>query len=308
VSYAVIGHSSFSGGAFFAHLLRTHPRMALLGLSRPHFDLNKYEAFDLKDVLKQNKPEIIVNFAALNMVGESWKHAQDYYRTNVLGVTRLADWLAGQKWLKKFVQVSTPEVYGATLTQLDETAPFSPSTPYAVSRAAADMHLQALHREYGFPVCFTRSVNVYGPRQQPYRLIPKTVLKILRGEKLQLHGGGRSERSFLHVDDMAEAIRLVAENGKPGATYHAAGSQLIEIRQVVQNVANELGASLSDVIEETPERPGKDPAYWLNDSKIRNELGWSPQIPFFGDGLTKTIQWFRTNAYRYESLEYEHRA
>jgi dTDP-glucose 4,6-dehydratase len=303
VRYAVIGANSFTGRAFVDHLNCNDVTM----LMRPAHDLNDGQF--VAGFLLGVKPDIIVNFAALNMVGESWQHAQDYYRTNVLGVTRLADWLVGKPWLKKFVQVSTPEVYGATHQLLDESAPFRPSTPYAVSRAAADLHLAALHREHGFPVCFTRSVNVYGPRQQPYRLIPKTVLKVLRGERLMLHGGGASMRSFLHVEDMAEAIRLVAEKGAPGATYHCAGSELIEIRDVVASILAQCGAKWSECVEATPERPGKDPAYLLDDSKIRRELGWAPKVPF-DTGLFATVGWFQENAALYagKPLEYEHRA
>lgn len=306
MKYAVIGANSFTGRAFCYHLLRETGR-APLPLTRPEFDLN--DSGTIEAELHKHQPDVVVNFAALNMVGESWRHAQDYYQANVVGVSRVADFLAQQRWLKKFVQVSTPEVYGATLEHLTEDAPFRPSTPYAVSRAAADLHLAALFREHGLPVCFTRSVNVYGPRQQPYRLIPKTVLKVLRGERLQLHGGGNSKRSFLHVDDMARAIQVVAEHGVPGRAYHCAGEALARINAVVQAICNELGVGYDDAVEDVPDRPGKDPAYWLDDSRIRAGLGWAPRIAF-AQGLADTVAWFKDNAGRYEgkALEYEHRA
>jgi dTDP-glucose 4,6-dehydratase len=306
MNYAVLGANSFTGRAFCYHLLRATGR-APLPLTRPEFDLN--DSGVIEAALLQAKPDVVVNFAALNMVGESWRYAQDYYRTNVLGLARLADFLAGQRWLKKFVQVSTPEVYGATLEQLSEGAPFRPSTPYAVSRAAGDLHLAALFREHGFPVCFTRSVNVYGPRQQPYRLIPKTVLKVLRGEPLLLHGGGESKRSFLHVEDMARAIQAVAEHGVPGKAYHCAGNELTRIDAVVQAVCNELQVGYDDVVQHAPERPGKDPAYWLDDARMRQGLAWAPKI-HFAQGLADTVAWFKANAARYagKPLEYEHRA
>ena len=301
---AVLGANSFSGASFVAHAARAGHEV--MPLQRPHHDLNtRLEA--IVEAVRENQPDVFVNFAALNMVAESWAHFQDYYQTNVIGIARLADCLRNLG-LKRFVQVSTPEVYGNTAGEerpLAEGAPFAPSTPYAVSRAAADMHLRALHRLHGFPVCFTRSVNVYGPGQQPYRLIPKTVLSILRGEKLPLDGGGRSCRAFIHARDMAAAILAVAERGRPGEDYHIATGYEIAIREVVKRVCELMGARFQDAVHEVSERPGKDRAYRLDDRKIRNELGWQESVPFQA-GLTETVAWFRARA-DHRSLAYEHR-
>lgn len=298
---AVLGARSFSGHAFVG--LAKKEGHEVLELNRPEHDMNtRLEA--LVASVRDFQPDRFVNFAALNMVGESWAHYQDYYRTNVIGVANVAAALRQMPWLKHFVQVSTPEVYGTTETMLKEDAPFNPSTPYAVSRAAADLHLDALAHAYGFPVSFTRSVNVYGPEQQPYRIIPKTVLAIMRGQKLKLHGGGRSERSFIHIDDMAEAIMTVAQVG--AGTYHVSGSPLVSIRELVQAICRLCGAAFEDVVEEDTERLGKDMAYRLDDSKLREELGWLPLIDL-PTGLARTVEWFKTHAADYASLEYEHR-
>lgn len=302
---AVLGAGSFSGAAFVAHAEACG--YDVLQLLRPRHDVNVGIQEIMRDV-SDWRPTHFVNFAALNMVGESWEYASDYYLTNVIGISRLADRL--QRWgkLRKFVQVSTPEVYGATGTFLAEDAPFNPSTPYAVSRAAADMHLRALHRLNGFPVCFTRTVNVYGPGQQAYRIIPKTVLKIARGERLKLHGGGVSTRAFIHIRDVAEAILRVARGGEPGHSYHISHPIQISIRDLVAKICHGMGAAFEEAVEDDAERPGKDMAYQLCDQKIRAELDFTSRIPL-GLGLSETVAWFRARAGEYagRSLEYEHR-
>lgn len=327
-TWAVVGASSFSGAAFCRRLLQRGHTVSWL--SRPVYDLN-HSLPDLLVRLDEMRPDYVVNFAALNMVAESWAHWADYYRTNVIGVCGLAQGLLDKTWLRRFVQVSTPEVYGDTASSgrqpaasgqqlptancqraaggLSEGAPFRPSTPYAVSRAAADLHLAALARERGLPVAFTRTVNVYGPAQQLYRIVPKTVLSVLRGCKLQLHGGGLSSRSFIHVDDMAAAIQCVAERGEPGAAYHVSGAPELRIRDLVRRIVEAMGARFDDVVEDAAERPGKDPAYRLDDTLIRSRLGWRDEITL-DDGLAQTIAWFTRAAPGLggATLEYQHRA
>lgn len=300
---AVLGANSFSGSAFAAHCACSGHEV--MPLQRPWHDLNtRLDA--ILDALAEQRPDYFVNFAALNMVGESWQHYADYYRTNVIGVARLADGLRKIGCLKKFVQVSTPEVYGSTDGFYREGAAFNPSTPYAVSRAAADMHLRAAFRAQGFPVCFTRTVNVYGPAQQPYRIIPKTVLSVMRGEVLKLHGGGATSRAFIHIDDVAAAILLVALRGEPGEDYHVSAPRQIAIRDLVAKVCTLMGASFEQVTRIDAERSGKDNAYLLDDAKVRAKLGWEDRIGFDA-GLAGTVAWFKEHAGAYKSLEYVHR-
>lgn len=278
----VIGANSFSGKAFCKYAKQFEEVMPL---TRDKLDLSKDFELPAGDV---------INFAALNMVGESWEYAEDYYRVNVEGIARLARKFRG----RKFVQVSTPEVYGNTAQMLRENEPFNPSTPYAISRAAADWHLAKT-----VPVCFTRTVNVYGPGQPGYRIIPKTILSILEGKKLPLHGGGHSVRSFIHINDVAAGIYKVYKEGKVGETYHMAHPQSMSIRDVVSMICDKMGVALHDVIEDVGERRGKDPAYILNDDKIRLKLDWSHTIDL-EDGLDEMIDYYRNNK---EGTEYAHR-
>ncbi len=305
-TWMVLGANSFSGTAFVDHLLGRGEHA--ISLSRPAFDLNtRLEAIEAE--AREHRPDYFVNFAALNMVGESWQHFPDYYRTNLVSMAMLAERLRKMRFLKRYVHISTPEVYGSVGRFLQEDDAFNPSTPYAVSRAAMDLHLMALYRARGFPVVFTRSVNVYGPGQQVYRIIPKTVLSILRGEKLKLHGGGVSMRSFVHIGDVSDAVYRVAVNGRAGECYHSSTERQTSIRRLVEMICERMGARFMDVVERGEERLGKDMAYQLDSGKIRRELGWRDRIGL-DDGLDETVEWFRANAARFagQSLEYTHRA
>lgn len=302
-----MGASSFSGRHFADAISEAGEQV--LCLSRgAGYDLNSGLPLIMRDVFAF-EPDYFVNFAALNVVADSWKHAADYYQTNVVGVGRLAEEL--RKWggLKKFVQVSTPEIYGAgndAYRKLPEWAPAYPSTPYAASRAAADVYLGLLKKQWGFPVVFTRTVNVYGIRQQPYRIIPKTTLSILRGLKLPLDGGGASTRSFIHIRDVALGTKLVAEHGEVGEVYHMATERQTSIRNLVRMICDRMGAKFDDVVVEAPERPGKDKAYDLSWGLIQR-LGWKPTIEL-EDGLAEAVDWFVQHQSEFQSLVYEHRA
>jgi dTDP-glucose 4,6-dehydratase len=159
-----------------------------------------------------------------------------------------------------------------------------------VSRAAADMSLRTFHAAYGMPVVFTRAANIYGPGQQLYRIVPRTLLYIRSGRKLQLHGGGASERSFIHVADAAEATYRVACDGRNGETYHISTDRVISIRRLVESMCALLGVHFDDVVEIAGERLGKDAAYKLDSAKIRAELGWSDTIAL-EDTLVETAAW-----------------
>jgi dTDP-glucose 4,6-dehydratase len=302
---AVIGASSFSGVAFcrYARSLGVE----VLEMSRREHDVNEVP-WNIARRIAAFGDCAVVNFAALNMVAESWAHYQDYYRTNVIGIANVLSCLGDAGWEGRWVQVSTPEVYGPCDHVIREGQHFNPSTPYAVSRAACDMHLSAMHQTYGFDCVFTRTVNVYGPAQQPYRIIPKTVLSILRGVKLPLHGGGTSLRAFIHVDDMAAAIWKAMTNGRSGEDYHASAGELISIAHLVDKICDIMKVDPATVTEMTPERPGKDPVYFLDDSSLRIETGWEPKIDLDG-GLRDTVLWFMLNAERYADvpLTYEHK-
>ncbi len=248
----------------------------------------------------------VVNFAAVNVVAPSWDKPTHYIDINVNRITHMANGML-EYMPKKYVHVSTPEVYGSTDGIVSEDCRFRPSTPYAVSRAAAEMMLQCYRRQYGLPVVFTRSANVYGPGQQLYRLIPKLIACIRQGVKFPLEGGGLSYRSFVHVDDVCDATWKVMMGGTVGEAYHISRGEQYQILGVVQTICQAMGKSpYNDYYEVTPERPGKDANYQLSSAKIRRELEWEPTIDFI-QGLDQTIEWVNANwkILQHQSMEFK---
>ena len=326
---AVIGSNSFSGATFVRYLLdKDHDVLGFsrskqsedvflpykwfeYGRGRFHFkqsDLND-DIKKLIDILTEEKPSYIVNFAALGMVAQSWEKPEDWYQTNVVAQVKLHDQLRKLKFLKKYVHVTTPEVYGSTDGWIKENYNFNPSTPYAVSRAACDLHLKSFFNAYNLPVVFTRAANVYGPGQQLYRIIPRTILYARLGKKLFLHGGGSSERSFIHMDDVSDATYRVALNGTVGETYHISTLQTISIRDLVRKICDFIKVDFSDLVKDSEESLGKDQSYMLNSNKIRTKLSWKNNIGL-EKGIISTIEWVDRNLDILKNLphEYIHKA
>ncbi|MBI5448122.1 MAG: GDP-mannose 4,6-dehydratase [Gammaproteobacteria bacterium] len=311
----VIGSNSFSGSAFIKHALLNN--FEVIGMSRsaephsvflPHRWLNakvfnqyQYYQRDLNhhldsmmSLIHEKKPSYIVNFAAQGMVAESWVYPVDWMMTNVVSTVKFHEQLRKCKFLKKYVHVSTPEVYGSTQGLVLTSAPYNPSTPYAISRAAADMWLTALYKNYKFPVVFTRSANVYGPGQQLYRIIPKTIMSIKLNKRLPLHGGGHSVRSFIHIQDVVDGTLRVLLNAEPGKIYHFSTQRNISIRDVVRLICCRMKINLEDVVDMAEERPGKDAAYLLDSDRTRHELAWKDNISL-EEGIDQTIEWVGKN-------------
>lgn len=248
-------------------------------------DLDKLDA-----LMKTERPTHVVNFAAQSMVGQSWDNPDHWMMTNVVSTVRLHDCLRKCDWLERYVHVTTPEVYGSTEGWVREDAPFNPSTPYAVSRAAADMSLRTYVNQYSFPAVSTRAANVYGPGQQLYRIIPRTILVGLTGGKLTLDGGGKSIRSFITMRDVSDATLKVALSGTVGDTYHISTDRMISILDLVKMIFSDLECDFDAHVTVGPERPGKDSAYMLDSAKIRAELGWSDRETL-EEGIAQTVAW-----------------
>jgi len=325
----VIGSNSFSGSHFACSAVNAN--FEVIGISRSerpnsvflpdrwHYarlveypfykiDLNG-DLTELFELMSDYKPTHVVNFAAQGMVAESWKNPLDWYKTNVIAQIRLHDLLRKLDSLKKYIHVSTPEVYGSNSGWISENYNFAPSTPYAASRAACDLHLLTYFKGHNFPVIFTRAANVYGPGQQLYRIIPRAILAATSGIKLDLHGGGLSERSFIHINDVASATLQICKMGQLGETYHISGKELISIKNLVGKVATIYGKSLEDLAIIGEERLGKDQAYKLGSDRIRSELNWREAMPF-DMGLNETVSWVDANFEEFQNLKwhYEHKS
>ena len=245
----------------------------------------------LLEIIDLKKPNFIVNFAAQGMVAESWLDPTHWFQTNIVSQVALHDELRKKSFLEKYVHVTTPEVYGSTdQGWIKENFSFSPSTPYAVSRASCDMHLLSFYKAYDFPVVFTRAANVYGPGQQLYRVIPRTILSARTGKLFELHGGGTSERSFIHINDVVRATLKLCLEANPGTSWHISTKEAISIKNLVNKICDLTSTDFNDFVKISNERLGKDQNYLLDSEAIRREFAWEDKITL-DVGLMDTISW-----------------
>lgn len=252
----------------------------------------------LLGLLSREEPHVIVNFAAQGEGATSFDHSWRYYQTNAVALVRLADELRRPRhhpYLRRFIHIGTSELYGATSERATEDSPVRPTSPYAASKSAFDFHLMAIYRKFDFPMNIVRPCNAYGEGQQLHRLIPRAVLFGLTGQKLPLHGGGLAEKSYIHSQDLARAIHLVAESGTAGEIYNCGASEPISIRRVVDLVAMHLEIPFEEICHVTPDRAHQDARYWLDSSKLRAATGWEPRIGL-NEGIAGMVAWGREHA------------
>lgn len=252
-----------------------------------HFD-------EICQVIVKYQPEYIVDLAGQGMVAESWQQPEQWYQTNVVAKVKLISFLNQQDFLKRYLRVSTPEVYGSTDNLIKESRIYSPSTPYAVSHATIDMHINAYVQQYDFPAIITRFSNFYGPTQQLYRIIPRAIIYAKLGKKLPLHGGGLATRAFIYGDDAARGILAALEHGAIGESYHFSTDDFVTIRQLVETIYQALSLNFTDMVDMADDRPGKDLKYLMDDNKAQQELGWQPEVNL-QQGIANTITWVNNN-------------
>ena len=269
------------------------PAERLKTFSFLRMDLNE-KAEEIGRLAREQNLAWVANFAAQSMVAESWLTPVHWYQTNVVANVRLHEELRKWDGLKKYLHVTTPEVYGSCSGVVREDAPFNPSTPYAASRAACDLHLMTFFKRYNFPVVFTRAANVYGPGQQLYRIVPRAALFSRLQKKLPLHGGGHSTRAFIHGKDVATASLAILDRGQSGQVYHLSTDRFIAIRDLVSMIAQKTGSSFEKLAEVTEDRPGKDAAYLLDSTRAKQELGWAPAVDLEA-GADSVIRWIDQN-------------
>ena len=235
----------------------------------------------------------VVHFAAESHVDRSIQEAAEFAATNVVGTQVLLD-AALRHGLDKFVHVSTDEVYGSIASgSWTETAPLAPNSPYAATKAGSDLLALAYHRTHGLPVTVTRCANNYGPYQHPEKLIPRFVTNLLAGRTVPLYGDGDQVRDWIHVDDHCRGTALVLREGRPGEIYHIGGNEELTNRELTGLLLEACGADW-DRVRHVEDRKGHDRRYALDDTRIREELGYRPRVDF-REGLAETVQWYRDN-------------
>lgn len=248
----------------------------------------------LVDLLVADGVDVIVNFAAESHVDRSITEPDIFVKTNIMGTQVLLD--AAKKYgIKKYVQVSTDEVYG-TLGEtgyFTEKTPLAPNSPYSASKAGADLLVRAYHETYGLPVNITRCSNNYGPYHFPEKLIPLMIINALKGKELPVYGDGLNVRDWLYVEDHCAAIDLVIHKGRDGEVYNVGGNNERTNIEIVKRILKELGKS-EDLIRFVQDRLGHDRRYAIDATKIKTELGWEPKHTF-ETGIVTTIQWYLEN-------------
>ncbi|MBQ5317235.1 MAG: dTDP-glucose 4,6-dehydratase [Oscillospiraceae bacterium] len=319
----VTGGAGFIGGNFIHYMLKKHPDYRIVCLDcltyagnmdtlapvmdNPNFRFCKVDITDRAEVYKvfmEEKPDMVVNFAAESHVDRSIEEPAVFLQTNILGTSVMMD-ACRRYGIKRYHQVSTDEVYGdLPLDRPDlfftEETPIHTSSPYSASKASADLLVLAYHRTFGLPVSISRCSNNYGPYHFPEKLIPLMIANALNDKPLPVYGKGENVRDWLYVEDHCKAIDLIIHNGREGEVYNVGGHNEMKNIDIVKLIIKELGKS-EDLIQFVADRRGHDLRYAIDPTKIHNELGWEPETKF-ADGIKKTIKWYLDNREWWEKI------
>ena len=314
MKYLILGSGSFAGQLIFSEYLKRN--YDVYGFNRSaakdHYEwpwIKKYKndlegrwfkynlSYDVEEMIshiKRLKPNIVIDFMGQGMVAPSWKNPEVWYTTNVAIKSRLMNALKDVLFLKKYIRIGTPEVFGSNVNFLKEDECFNPSTPYAVSHAAIDFNLRCLNKQYDFPYLIGRFANFYGVGQQLYRIIPRLFLSCRSGKNFILDGKGESRRSFIHSNDIITAIDCMVKFNGVGQEFNFSSNEEISIMDLVNKICNLTNIDKSKILKFGPERPGKDKYYRLDIKKSKNLLNWEPEI-FLDEGLNFINEWISEN-------------
>ncbi len=306
----VTGGAGFIGSNFVQYILEKYPGYEILNLDaltyagslenlkgtmdnpRHRFVQGSIEDGKLVDELMEGI-DAVINFAAESHVDRSIVEPQVFIKTNVLGTQVLLDAALRHK-VKLFYQISTDEVYGAlkldSKEKFTEESPLRPNSPYAASKASADLLVRAYHRTYGLLVVISRCTNNYGPRQHPEKFIPTVIFNALRDKPIPIYGDGLYVRDWIHVLDHCQSVDLILHQGKVGEVYNIGGDNEWANIDLARKILQITGKP-EDLLQSVPDRPGHDRRYALSSDKLKRELDWKPSISF-DDGLIETVRWY----------------
>jgi len=311
------GGAGFIGSNFIRYIFKKHPGVKILNYDALTYSGNLDNLKDTKEdrqyqfikgnisdkkklysVFKKNKPDYVINFAAETHVDRSIHvGAKEFIDTNVVGVFNILELVKSNPKIKKYVQVSTDEVYGSlhlnSKEKFKESTAFAPNVPYAATKASGDMLCRAYHNTFGIPVIVTHCSNNFGPYQYPEKLIPFFILRMLENKKLPIYGDGKNIRDWVYVLDHCEALRLCLFKGKPGEVYNIGANNEMDNLQITNLILKYFNRDKS-WIEFVIDRPGHDRRYAIDSSKIRKELGWKQKYQF-SKAFKETIGWYIKN-------------
>uniref|UniRef100_A0A6P3YZ77 UDP-glucose 4,6-dehydratase n=1 Tax=Ziziphus jujuba TaxID=326968 RepID=A0A6P3YZ77_ZIZJJ len=269
-------------------------------LSSPNFKFVKGDiacADLVNHLLVAEEIDTIMHFAAQTHVDNSFGNSFEFTNNNIYGTHVLLEACKVTQRIKRFIHVSTDEVYGETDMETDignpEASQLLPTNPYSATKAGAEMLVMAYHRSYGLPIITTRGNNVYGPNQYPEKLIPKFILLAMKGEKLPIHGNGSNVRSYLYCEDVAEAFDVILHKGVIGHVYNIGTKKERRVLDVAEDICKLFGLDTKEVIDFVQDRPFNDQRYFLDDQKLK-KLGWDERTPWH-EGLRMTMEWYTRN-------------
>jgi dTDP-glucose 4,6-dehydratase len=318
----ITGGAGFIGSNFIRHIISAYPEHSVVNLDaltyagnlenlkdmedRPNYRFIKGDICD-RQLLGNLDFDAIINFAAESHVDRSILDSYPFLQANVIGAQNLLE--AAKIRGCRMLQVSTDEVYGSIEKGLfTEESPISPNSPYAASKASADLLVRAYHETFGMDVLITRCSNNYGPYQFPEKLIPLVISHAMAGKPVPVYGDGRNVRDWIYVLDHCKAIAAVFHHGKPGEVYNAGGKNEVHnidiVKKLLTLVAEKTGrdgGALRDFITFVKDRPGHDRRYAIDPSKLEKELGWTPETEF-EEGLANTVDWYLSHRTWWERI------
>jgi dTDP-glucose 4,6-dehydratase len=309
MKFLITGGLGFIGSNFISHILKGDPKIKITNIDAKLPGHNLHNLKDVEhhknyDFVNDNinnkiimeklikKTDIVFNFAAESHVDRSISNPKDFINSNYLGVFNILE--SVKKYNKKLIHISTDEVFGSLKNNsANENFPFNPSSPYASTKASAELLINSYHKTYDVDAIITRCTNNFGPRQHYEKLIPRIILFVLKNKKIPVYGSGKAIRDWLYVLDHCNAILSVAYNGKSGESYNISDDNEISNLTIIKKILKILGKS-SDFIVHTEDRPGHDFRYSLDSTKIRKKLKWKSNYDF-DSSLLYTINWYLNN-------------
>ena len=310
----IIGISSFSGASIASYLSKK--KIKIYGCYSNYRYINEFlynkkkiktfkidltkDTKKLIKLLKRIKPSIILDHASICMVNESWKYPKKYFDINVKSRFDIINGLKNENFLKKYIYISTPEIYGSSNKKIKEQSHiYNPSTPYAASKLSAEINFRLAYNLNKFPVIISRFSNFYGPGQPLHRLIPKVVFSIKKNFTFPLHGDGKSKRNFIFSDDFCNGIWKIILNGKPGNTYHFSSKKHVSIKEIIKIICKLKKTKYQEIVKKTKDRFGKDNIYKLNSDYTKKKLNWTSKVSL-EKGIKETIKFYDIH-YKYLS-------
>lgn len=314
----ITGCAGFIGSNATVYLVQKYPDIQFIGvdamfycadmknledvIDKPNFTFIKADFTELdrmKEIFTQYHPDTILHYGASSHVDLSFTNSLEFTRNNVFGTHVLLEVSKQVGCVKRFIHVSTDEVYGSKNTISTEESTLDASNPYSATKVGAEALAKSYYHSFKLPVIITRGNNVYGPRQYPEKCIPVFILRLLSGRKCQIHGNGRQMRSFQHVEDTVRAFETILFHGKVGEIYNIGSQVDYTILEVAERIIKLLKPNehIENWLETSQDRPFNDVRYFISSDKLRN-LGWTSDV-HFDVGLIRTVEWYKQNAHRW---------